>query len=384
MSKIILLGYSGFPFSKSAASEKQKLIAKAIILNPSIDVEILNYISFSNFKYKRKGLFDGVSYRLMSIYSKYPKNNILRLINLGYGYLNEFLYVTFRHYDYIIISSRNSFYIFGHILISKLRSKTVTLTMVEDYDSLNNSSSRISKIKRKIYFKYVLKYIDGVFPISKLIKEEVIKVNKNLPFLELPIFTNFENFNETIAVDESNYFLFCGAANYFDTIKFIIDSYLVSSLESSLILVINGNKKAISRVSVYLKNINSKNTIILKSSLSYKVLVGYYKNANALLIPLNPDVKDMARFPHKIAEYCASKRPIISSNFGEVKKFFEHKENALLLEEHDIYEMNSLMQYVVQNPEISNKIGLESYQLGYVKFNYKNYGNDIINFLKNI
>jgi len=131
--------------------------------------------------------------------------------------------------------------------------------MVEDYDSLNNSSSRISKIKRKIYFKYVLKYIDGVFPISKLIKEEVIKVNKNLPFLELPIFTNFENFNETIAVDESNYFLFCGAANYFDTIKFIIDSYLVSSLESSLILVINGNKKAISRVSVYLKNINSKN-----------------------------------------------------------------------------------------------------------------------------
>ena len=47
MNKVLLLGYSGFPESKSAAAEKQKLIAKAINMNTNYDTEILNYISLS-------------------------------------------------------------------------------------------------------------------------------------------------------------------------------------------------------------------------------------------------------------------------------------------------------------------------------------------------
>ena len=384
MSKVLLLGYSGFPMSKSAASEKQKLIAKAISLEPLMNVEILNNISYNDFKYDRKGVYEGVKYRLTCLFSKYPDNKIYKLINLIYGYLNEYLYVLFSRYDYIIISSRNSSYILGHIMIAKLRKKKVTLTMVEDYKSLNVSSSRISKIKAKLYFKYVLKYIDGVYPISTLITEEVVKVNKKMPFLELPIFTNFENFKETIKVDETNYFLFCGAAGYFDTIKFIIDSYTASPLSSKLILIINGNKNQIEKVLSYINALTSKNDIICKSNLSYRNLVGYYKNSRALLIPLNPDIKDAARFPHKIAEYCASSRPIISSNLGEVKKFFEHKRNALLINDHDVIELNRLMKYVEENPKIADKIGLESYQLGHEKFNYKEYGTKIIEFLKHI
>jgi len=55
MTKILLLGYSGFPMSKSAASEKQKLIAKSICLEPQMKVEIVNSISYNDFKYDKKG-----------------------------------------------------------------------------------------------------------------------------------------------------------------------------------------------------------------------------------------------------------------------------------------------------------------------------------------
>jgi len=384
LNKILLLGYSGFPLSKSAACEKQKLIAKAISLEPQMKVEILNNISFNDFKYDRKGVFEGVSYRLTCLFSIYPNNKVSKLLNLIYGCLNEYLYVMFSTYDYIIISSRNSIYILGHIMIAKLRNKKITLTMVEDYKSMNLSSSKISNLKAKLYFKYVLKYIDGVFPISTLITQEVIKTNYKLPFLELPVFTNFENFKETLKVDETDYFLFCGSAGYFDTIKFIIDSYTILRLKSKLILIISGNKNQIEKVLSYIKDLPTKNDIICKSNLTYRNLVGYYKNSNALLIPLNPNVKDAARFPHKIAEYCASSRPIISSNLGEVKNFFVHEKNALLINNHEIKELNSLMKYVEENPVYANEIGKQSYELGNEIFNYRNYGVKIVEFLKKI
>ena len=370
--------------SKSAASEKQKLIAKALSLEPKIEVEILNYISYNDFKYDKKGVFDGVRYRLMCIFSKYPNNKILKLLNLIYGYLNEYIYVIFSSYDYLIISSRNSIYIIIHIIIAKFRNKKVSLTIVEDYKSMNLSTSKISQIKFQIYHKYVLKYIDGVFPISSLITQDLVKVNKKLPFFELPIFTDFEIFNEENLINETNYFLFCGSAGYFDTIKFIIDSFTASLLNSKLVLIINGNKNQIERVLSYINDFSTKKDIICKSNLTYRNLVGYYKNSKALLIPLNPGVKDAARFPHKIAEYCASRRPIISSNHGEVKKFFKHKKNALLVNNHKIKELNNLMKYVEDNPVIADEIGLESYSLGYEKFNYEKYGIKIIDFLKSL
>ena len=383
MNKVLLLGYSGFPQSKSAAAEKQKLIAKAINMNTNYDTEILNYISFSKNNYDRQGVCDGVNYRLTCIFSKYPQNKITRFLNLYFGYINEYLYVMFSNYDYLIISSRNSIYMLGHMLISKIRNKKLCITMVEDYNSLK-SNSIISKIKIKLFYGFVLKYIDGAFPISTLIANDLIRVNKKLPYLELPVFTNFENFQNSNSVKEKDYFLYCGGAGYFDTIKFIIDSFNYSTLNSGLILVVNGSKNQINKVLNYIELSKNKNTIKLKSNLSYEKLVAYYKNAVALLIPLRPEIKDEARFPHKIAEYCASKRPIISSNLGEVKNFFEHNKNALLLNRYEIFDMNSLMRFVEQNTDLSNKIGAESYKLGYDKFNYKSYSNKITNFLQHI
>ena len=71
-SKVILSGYSGFPFQKSAANEKQKLLAKSILLNKNYDVVISNYISFSNFKYKKKGIYDGIPFVFFVFFRKKP------------------------------------------------------------------------------------------------------------------------------------------------------------------------------------------------------------------------------------------------------------------------------------------------------------------------
>ena len=83
-----------------------------------------------------------------------------------------------------------------------------------------------------------------------------------------------------------------------------------------------------------MKNIDRFRDIVLKSNIAYQDLLSLYKRADVLLIPLRDTIQDNARFPHKIGEYTASKRPILSTNSGELKYYFKDGVSALLTEEY--------------------------------------------------
>ena len=71
------------------------------------------------------------------------------------------------------------------------------------------------------------------------------------------------------------------------------------------------------------------------SNLTNRALNDLYKNAIALLIPLRPTLQDEARFPHKIGEYLASGNPVISTNYGEVKHYFQDGHDMLIASRYD-------------------------------------------------
>jgi len=78
------------------------------------------------------------------------------------------------------------------------------------------------------------------------------------------------------------------------------------------------------------------NAIILYNNIPYATLISLYKSADLLIIPLRNNIQDVARFPHKVSEYTASKRPLISSKIGELKHYFVNKESALLAVEYSV------------------------------------------------
>ena len=113
-------------------------------------------------------------------------------------------------------------------------------------------------------------------------------------------------------------------------------------------------------------------------------LINYYKNARALLIPLRNTSQDIARFPHKIGEYAASGRPIISNNFGEMAYYFEDGKNSLLSEKYEYCDFANKMDFVVNNPEKASEIGKEGRIIANKFFDYKNFGSGLISFLENL
>ena len=180
------------------------------------------------------------------------------------------------------------------------------------------------------------------------------------------------------------YFLYCGDSTYYEPIELLIKAFSILNHENNriqLLLVLHGPDKTIARIENLIKKLNCDTKISIKQHLPFSELIEEYQGAAALLIPLRPDKQDTARFPHKIGEYIATGRPIITGDVGEVGRYFAPGINAFLAQEFTPQSYADQMGLVVDNLEEADRVGRQGRQLGKNFFNYKIYGRKISQFL---
>lgn len=210
-------------------------------------------------------------------------------------------------------------------------------------------------------------FVHGILPISEYIIEKCKKFSK--PYFKVPALAEFPS-ELPRSTEEEKYFLYCAQAGYFRIAKFIIDSFSVYYKDNGhykLRMVMAGTEPLIDRVRQYVSSIQLEDAVIIETKLPYKTLINRYCNAAALLIPLDPDYEqDTARFPQKIAEYTSTASPIIATNIGEIKTYF-NDQNCILAEFSE-RSFADRFAWVEANPQKAKTIGIEGFWLGLEHF----------------
>lgn len=381
---ILFVGISGFPFGL-AAVEKQKIIAKGLVENGNSVKVICTDGEHAEKKVSRKGNFEGIEYYYTSTFT-YRKNNILlRRLNRYLGAILEPFILLFSKSDVIVALSRNYFLMCEYKLISKIKGIPLTMLVHEDNTFIKNKRFSLKSINQLLYNKNIWFMVDAVFPISSYLEELIKKNNPRLKQFSIPALTDFEFINNVQPRKMGKYFLFCGGATYYDVIEFVIKSFeLMESKNYTLTLVSSGRIDQINRIINRIKTSSKSDKIKIVSFLPYDELIAYYKSSAALLIPLRNNIQDIARFPHKVAEYCAAGSPIITTKYGEPAKFLKHNESALICDNYTPLSFSKQMTYVLENPEKARLIGINSLNTGKTMFDYKNKINSLTNFLKEL
>lgn len=270
--------------------------------------------------------------------------------------------------------------LFYYFLSKILRFKTI-LHYVEIRSEFKNRNLFL-KLNDFLYDNYSMFLFDRYLPISHFLDEYLKEKNPMVKTLIIPPICDFDYFKKLNCSNEfdDSYFLYCGSSAYSDVIVFIIESFekLKSDEFIKLYLVLNG------KVSIEIKELIERNQdrIQLFSNLEYEKLICLYKNAIALLIPLRNIPQDEARFPQKICEYIASGKIIISTNFGEVKHYFEDMNNALIADAYDKTTYAKKMEWVLQNISHLNFMENKIYETGKKYFDIISYYEPIKDFLK--
>ena len=386
MNKILYLGYLEFPYGM-AQVQRQLTISKTLT-SAGYDVTVLcRYGCYSpkesDFEYLSKGVFEGIKYEFCSGTPYRPKNFIKRNFIKLKGAFKEFNHIVKlgrrKELKAVFITTNYFYNILFYWIACKIGGVQSILDNVEYFSNSKENKSRFERIGAYFYDQYIYDFIDKIVCISDfLVSKAEFKMTKN-KILKIPAITEFKKFEiEPIDIYEESYLLYCGSVSYFEVIEFVISAFEKSQKSQFLYLISKSNDLLIKRINESSK----KNNIRLFSNISYDKLISLYKQCTVFVIPLRPNINDVARFPHKISEFCASGKPFISNNYGEVDVYFKDKLNALLCNEYSVGKFANKMDEVYENTEKLKSIGRNSFELGELHFSHLAYVDKLKNFIE--
>lgn len=367
-----------FPLGQ-AQVQRQLLMAKAIILE-GIKVTVLcRYgIHSKSDGIKREGFFEGVHYIYCSGTSIRPKNIIKRNFLKIKGLINEYKYYRIYSRNHKLagaLVSTNRFHnILFYFLLGKIFKTTTVVDNVEYWTS-NKDIKGWKRLDKYFYDKFYFLFADKIICISDFLINKVGD-SKKADILKIPSITDFDKFsiNNFSRLVKRKYFLFCGSKAYFEILDFVISCFEKLNIEDINLVLITQNADNLKN---RLEKSNKRDQVLVMENIPYENLVNLYKGSEALMIPMRNNDQDKARFPHKISEYCAAHRPIITGMVGEINNYF-NRSNAYLCSEYDINEFTSAMQRIISDPEKADEIASNSYQTGLSHFNYKSYSKALV------
>lgn len=387
---IVHLGFSGFP--KGMASVQRTFFTFKGLKEAGATPLIINKISHHQYPDNKKvKLFDGIPYVNTSYYNSKPISFLKRNLNKLSGYFGELRLLYKKRYkiDTAILYSTYFLEYPYYYILSRIFGFKIIIQYVEMFSSIPGRNSFFTKINDKLIDRYIYLFCDGIIAISDFLVKHIQSIDPNKPLVKIPPNSDFSKIDLISPLHSGAYLMYCGTIYYEEVIEFTISLFVKlrenNKYTGSLLLIISGEQeKNWEKLRSFIKTISFQQEISIKSNIPYSELIMNYKGAEMLIIPLRNTIQDIARFPHKIGEYTAVKRPILSTNLGELKFYFNDGVSAILADTYSLEAYYDKLSTVLSSMQTLDKIGLEGYNIGLNNFDYRKQGKKLKMFIDNL
>lgn len=378
--QVIFVTGSDFPDSKSAGTQKLKLMVSAMT-EIGIFVKVYIPLVLTRLPEVSSGNFKGATYRKFKQTSPNDPKFIKGILTV-LGYILMFVSIirdSNMNRKSVIVLSYTHFplYIISFIL-AKILSMIVVVSIMEYHPSI--VKGKIGGINARLFDHWFVNLCDGLLPITKSLERKVLDSRTNVrKALVIPALADYDRFIETHAEAKvEDYFVICTSVSYKENIDFCRACInLMENNGASLRIVLYG-KESIIRKTI---EENSDTKIMFITDLSDQDLYDLYASALALLIPMRTDnEQDLYRFPQKIAEYLVSSRPIITNSVGIIHELFVDDLNACVLDEYNPREYAKRMDRIFADRNYATTIGRNGFQTGKELLHYKKYSKPLYDF----
>ena len=392
MTHIVHLGTNGFPHGM-AAIERIRLLSLAL-LDSGVSVRVVSHKgvlkSEQEDDFPPHGQFQGIDYDFVNDSIIRPEGFIQRNLAKIIGRFKEWQFLRSlkrkKQLDAAIVSSMDLFSLIYYRILCTLLAIPMIYQLVELNSAMANRQSKSKQISDGLLERFALGLPDAIWPISQLLTEFCQTRFAKTPLLSIPVVCDYEAFDQVRGLDHEPYFLYCGSSSYAEVIYFLIDAFAsIQSVERAgikLYLIVGGDSDAKLAIQNYIIEQGLEDEVEMFSGLPYEDLIRHYKGAEALLIPLRPRKQDEARFPHKIGEYLASGKPIITTNIGEIPHYFTNEHDALVADSYEVEAFAEKMRFVLNYPTQARLIGQNGKQLGRKNFDCYQYGKKMTDFIQ--
>ncbi len=387
---ILYLGLDDFPLGLSE-TQKARLVAKGLVHAGARVVVVSRWWSVMHWDetdaLPPQGFYDNIEYVNASGWLSRPPSWWVRKIARIKGYVREFRivagYARRRELTACIVTTGSFSKIAYYHFLGKIFNFPTVVHVVEYYTALlRDHSTRKQRANARLFDTKVYDKADGVLPISQYLVDRMMEIKPDMPWLKDPCLVDMDRFTGLTHAPRDRYLLFCGYVIYTEIVSFILQAFeqLPQDSDVKLILVMSGTGPERERFHQELMRFSRHGSIQIVTGLTDAELSALYVNAYALLIPMRPTIQDKARFPHKIGEYCASGRPIVTTDVGEVGARFQHGVNAYVATTYDVGAYARVIEEALNDSSKADEIGARGHAYAQQKFTYQAFGQRMLRF----
>lgn len=335
--------------------------------------------------------FDYHSYIQWKKKSVFDSNIIIRDLYSSIYRLKLFLLI-FKAKDYDIIFT--SGYKWPTILCFKFICLLTQKKLVIELNELPYSLSKtrfsfLNKINSFILFNFIYKLIDGYIVISQKLFNVASKYKKtNSKVFLIPILINSEDKIQRIKNTSTPFIFHAGTLN--DEKDGIIEVFkafgnLKSNLNTPIKFILSNSKMDVKTnkiINQIIDDYDMKDNIIFHNYLTDTELRLYYQKCIAVVINRPNTYRNSFNFSTKLGESLFYSIPVITTNYGESRKYLIDGFNCLIIDEKKPVESISNHIYgLISNKYDVNFLTQNGQKQALDCFDYKNFSDDFKYFI---
>jgi glycosyltransferase involved in cell wall biosynthesis len=391
----ILITSQNFP-EGGAGATYLNLFCHGLKLNGCcVRVLLLKGFAFGNYAYKgsRNNITEyGVPYTYLA-FTQRPVNQFLKVTEefISLLRLTIFLFSLLwrrKSVTLLVFNSEIQSNIPIHLIARLFRIKLVKF-VAEFIDKSQFRGSFLRKLKWYgflVNFKYLNKKSDKLIVFSFFLKEEYIKMgfNENKIIVQ-PNLTDFDFWSSEGA--EIKYTIGYSGAPYlkdglFDLFNAV--SFLRHEGINVTLLVIGDatfGKSLIPALRDECRKLNIPEIVFFTGLVDSLQVKKYLSECRFLAITRPSTVQTKAGFPTKLGEYFAAKRPILSTNFGDIERYFEDGVDLVIAKTGNPESIAVKTKWMLQNNDALELISLSGYNKAKKLLDYQSAIKRIIEFI---
>jgi glycosyltransferase involved in cell wall biosynthesis len=360
-----------------------------------VRVLLLKGFAFGSYKYegpRKNTTIDGIPYTYLG-YKQRPNNQIVKLFDevLSFSRLIVFLVslINKRRKVVLLIFNSEIQYSIPIYFIAKIFRIKTSKFVADIIDKSEFTGSVFQKMKRYGYmlnFRFFNRVSDKLIVFSYYLRDEYIKMGYTESNIIIqPNLTDFDFWKS--ADGEIKYHLGYSGAPYlkdglYDLFKAI--SILARQNINVTLLVIGDaifGKSLIPALRVECARLGISGKVTFTGLVDSAKVKQYLSECKMLAITRPSTIQTKAGFPTKLGEYCASGRPILATNFGDMDKYFTDGHDIVMAECGNPESIARKISWMLENTDQLNLITKRGYEKANQLLEYKNSVNRILKLL---
>lgn len=319
--------------------------------------------TYEKHKIGEEGDIDGMFYKYVGYENPLNVFSIFKFYKQGFRFIKKNKKKGFKNviYNYGYPDIKNLMFIY----YAKSQGYKIIFDIVEDNRYAKKFSGFLGwlRMKSSIYLiNKINKLSDAVIVISSHLEERLNKICMGyVEVYNIPITVDFKHFPDlNYKTDYNDIKIFYGGSFFLgkDGMEYLLEAFnQLSARYKNIKLILSGKSVVESEMRKIFNIIGGNPQVDYKGYLSVEEYYGTLNKCDIFCMPRNNSLLANAGFPFKLGEFLAAGRGIISTNVGDVPKFLNNMENAILIEPESTQQIADSIEYLINNKGEIERMG---------------------------